>query len=208
MGVEDILVRDVSMQLKPGPLESQPYLVKVPRGLAGKRNKKCKNGFFQCACSKPLYHMRKSQQNEIQRPQPWLNYTILLWKCFYLPLRALKAFLYFQLLKSNHFQLYVNTTAYYKNAVSGTQIISTCGRVFSCLLLTHKTSCHESQCDTEKNIHELQNPCVMHRLIYTHAHTHILYKEPCVPVTVDVLFVPALLTFRTARVLICFFWTM
>lgn len=88
--------------------------------------------------------------------------------------------------------------------LSGTKIISTCGRVFSCLLLTRKTSCHESQCDTEKNMHGLQNPCVMHRLIYTHARTLILYKEPCVPLTVHVLFVPDLLTFRTARVLICF----
>lgn len=74
--------------------------------------------------------------------------------------------------------------------VSGTRIISTCGRVFSCLLLTRKTSRHESQCDTEKNIHGFQKSSR-----YARAHlntcTHILYKEPCVPLTVHVLFVPS-----------------
>lgn len=100
-----------------------------------------------------------------------------------LPLYALKDFLYFwfsEIIISNC----MLTQAFSENAVSGTQIFSTCGRVFSCLLLKSKTSCQESLCDMKKNknLHILQNPCIMHRLIYTHAHTHTYtYKEPCVP---------------------------
>lgn len=90
---------------------------------------------------------------------------------FYVP----KAFLYLRRSRSNHFQLYVNTTAFCKNTVSGTQIISICGRVFSCILLMSQTSCHENQCDKAKDIHGLQNPCVMQRLIYTRTHKSLFY---------------------------------
>ena len=81
-----------------------------------------------------------------------------------------------------------------------------------------QTSCRESQCDTQEKNHELQNPCVMHRLIYTHAHkclsahihthththTHTYYIKSLV-FHLHILSVPALVTFRTARLLICAF---
>lgn len=115
----------------------------------------------------------KHSREGLRNFEPWLY-------CFEkLSLRALKAFLYLWLPRGNHFQFYVNTTALCKNAASGTQIISICGRVFSCLLLQHKTSCRESQCDMEENMDRLQNPCAMHRLIYTHP--LVFYKELCVP---------------------------
>ncbi len=175
------------MQLKPGPLERQPYLVKIPRGLTGKLNKKSKNGLLQCTRSKPANHMRKS--NETQKPQLWLNYTILQQNLFFLPSYALRALLCFWLPRSNHFQLYVNTTAFCKNAASGTQTFSICGRVFSCLFLKHKTSCRESQCDTEEKFMYCKMLALCTLLIYsyslththTHTHTHTLNKEAFVP---------------------------
>lgn len=133
-----------------------------------------------------------------QKPQPQLNYTTVYWDedCFFsLPLCALKAFLYFWLPRSNHFQLYVNTTAFCKNVVSGTQMISTCGPEFSCLPLMRKTSCRESHYDTEKNIHGLQNPCVIHR----HTHTHTCYiKSLLLPWHIFFILVPLML--RATRV--------
>lgn len=61
-------MKGILVKLEPGPLGSRPYLVKVPGGLSGKLNKKCKNALLQCSCSKPVYHMRKSVRNETQKP--------------------------------------------------------------------------------------------------------------------------------------------
>lgn len=125
----------------------------------------------------PLFKTCGSHEKIIAK---WDPQTSVVAKLFYnamktisLPFYALKAFLCLRRSRSNHFQLYVNATAFCKNAVSGTPIISICGRVFSCLLLIGQISCHKSQCDKEKDIHGLQNPCIMLRLIYTHTCTHI-----------------------------------
>lgn len=75
--------RDISVYSSWCSVPWRARLLKVPGGLAGKLNKKCKNGILQCPCLKPVYHMRTSQQHETQKPQPWLNHTILQGKLFF-----------------------------------------------------------------------------------------------------------------------------